>query len=654
MALRTVSDTGGNWNSTATWVGGVVPVAGDTVDFTATSGDLTVNVSTAILSGIDFTNYVGTITFNNTIQLNTNLNLGTGGYTQAGASGLRINADTTISGTTIWTRTFLIAANAAVTLTLSNNLNLSDLSLDGNAASLTFVLGGNVVSISNNISFIGTGTYTLNIPHDLQITNLTLGTSGGNRTCTINGLFTLSISGNLTQNQSNGITSGTTSILLNGTGTWSNASTGSLRNNLTIDTTGTITIIGTVHYGAATLTHIQGEVITTGSTLNIVTSTTLNCGNMNDVITNKWNNIVFDPSTYTLISDLNCQNFTGGGGSVTFTNSGGNIYISGNLLHNVGGGILGTASINLIGTGTWTDTAANSIRNDLIINTTGTITIVGNIYYTTGTLTYISGTVITDSSTLNINISTTLDTDGITWNNVTLSGTSQTFTLTSNLNCQNLTSASATINGFNVNVNGNLTANGIVLKGTSTIVLTGTGLWTATNASNTFRAPIIINTNGIITLANSLYHDGDLTYIKGIVKSNNTTIDFGSSIKTLINLHKLIFKNVVLGSLINLTMNEFFSGSPSVVTNISSSNINNNYTITFQDGFEKIAKFVNISNCTLSKPLQLLITTNSKKNSRNRGIRYINQSPNGIAKGEPSVNLTTLGAGGLLSDPTNL
>jgi hypothetical protein len=124
MALRTVSDTGGNWNATTAWVGGVVPVAGDTVDFTATSGDLTVNVATASLAGIDFTNYVGTITFNANIQVNTSVNLGTGGYTQAGASGLRIDANTTISGTTIWTRTFLIAAGStAVTLTLSNNLN---------------------------------------------------------------------------------------------------------------------------------------------------------------------------------------------------------------------------------------------------------------------------------------------------------------------------------------------------------------------------------------------------------------------------------------------------------------------------------------------------------------------------------------------------
>lgn len=83
MPLRTVSNTGGNWNATTTWVGGVVPLAGDTVNFTATSGNLTVNVTTANLAGIDFTNYVGTITFTAAITSGGTINLGTGGYTQA-------------------------------------------------------------------------------------------------------------------------------------------------------------------------------------------------------------------------------------------------------------------------------------------------------------------------------------------------------------------------------------------------------------------------------------------------------------------------------------------------------------------------------------------------------------------------------------------
>jgi len=870
MASRTVSNTGGNWNATATWVGGVVPIAGDTVDFTALSGPLVVNVITALLAGIDFTNYVNTITFNNIIQLNTSLNLGTGGYTQAGTSGLYINNNTTISGTTTWTRGFLIAANAAVTLTLSNNLNLTDLSLNGNAASLSFILGGNVVSISNNITFIGNGTYTLNLPHDLQITNLIIG-AVNSRTCIINGLFTLSISGNLTQSQLATTTSGTASILLNGTGTWSNASTGALRNNLTIDTAGTITIIGTVYYNTGILTYTSGTVITTGSTLAIATTGTLNCGNMNDIITNKWDNIVFFSGTYVLTSNLNCQNFTAGGGAVTINNSGGDIFISGNLLHNTGGGILGTASINLIGTGTWTDTAANSIRNNLNINTTGVITIVGNIYYTTGILTYTAGTVdtTTNNSTLNIGASTTLNTDGINWNNVAI--TTGTISLTSNfvmsnlltigttsnqtitfsgvgvlsptITCNLLVSTnsinttlnlphSITVNNFTysvsplgstgffilnnntINILGNLSliqsapniGGGII--GNGSLAMIGTGTWSSTyqpfQSSGTWynyiAVNIIFNTTGVITITNSVafgfrndgivttktityisgeinatssilwildsaiqsgivfntntlmwgsiyiarnvgasssynnitllsdlnisgtlyffdgsfsnslgfivnggyninmaslvvshgggvltgtatfvfnktgtwihgtgisvsnnitintsdtltisgnvyYNSRTITYINGKVITKNSTLNLTAA-STLINCHKINFYKVIATG--TITMNEFFSGSPNLVTDISGA-----YTIAFQDNFEKITKFVNIKNCTLSRPLQLLVITNSPRSSTNtRGIRYINQNPNGIAKGNPSINAPmTFGVGGLIGDP---
>ena len=76
MATRTVSDVGGNWSATATWVGAVVPIAGDDIAFTITSGNLTVNVNTAVLIGVNLTNYLGTITFTQTINTSGFLNLG--------------------------------------------------------------------------------------------------------------------------------------------------------------------------------------------------------------------------------------------------------------------------------------------------------------------------------------------------------------------------------------------------------------------------------------------------------------------------------------------------------------------------------------------------------------------------------------------------
>jgi hypothetical protein len=349
MALRTVSNTGGNWNAVTTWVGGVVPVATDTVDFTATSGNLTVNVLTNGLSGIDFTNYIGTITFNANIRLQGALNLGTGGYTQIGST--------------------------------------------------------------SGVSFSGTSNITCN-----------------GVICP----FALILSG-----------------------------------------------------------------------------------------------------TITLNDDLYFSNF--------FTAS----------------------------------SVATTINNF-------------NIYCMSGTL------------------------DG------------------------------------DENI-----------SGTSTFYFKGNSTWSTLYSGFQFRLNTIIDceTLTLPTVSNryASYASGTIRYVRGKFNKNGKFTVLASC--TIVDFHKCIIDNIQLQGGQTITMNEFFSGSPSRIINIISNSVTNNYIITFQDGFEKIAKFVNISNCTLSKPLQLLVLTNSKSNIRkstNIGIRYINQSPNGIAKGEPSVNLTTFGAGGLLPDPIKL
>ena len=63
MATRTISNTGGNYNATGTWVEGAVPNSADDVVSTATSGQLTVNVASAARS-INLSNYTNTLTMN--------------------------------------------------------------------------------------------------------------------------------------------------------------------------------------------------------------------------------------------------------------------------------------------------------------------------------------------------------------------------------------------------------------------------------------------------------------------------------------------------------------------------------------------------------------------------------------------------------------
>jgi hypothetical protein len=602
MALRTVSILGGNWSSVTTWVGGVVPVSGDTVDFTALSGNLTVNVTTATLAGINFTNYVSTITFNANIAVNTSVNLGTGGYTQAGGGtfGLVIGSATTITSNGVSWNNLLTFSGNSTTYTLADNLT---------------VTGNIVLAGTSSITFTGNILYI-----------------GGNLTST-----------------SLSTTAGTTEFIFNGTGTWSSPGGGAIRTNLKINTiTGPLTISGNVYYQTGTLTYIAGTVVTTGSVLNIANTSTLDTSGI------AWNTVNMSVGIQTLTSDLNCQNLTiSGSSNVTINSSVGNIFILGNLSYNSNGDILGTASINLIGTGTWNHVATGDIKNNLNINTSGTLTISGNVNYNTGTLTYTSGTVITTGSTLNIANTTNLDTNGITWNNVSF--TFGTTTLTSDLNCQNLIincNSTPQINLKNIYVSSNLQIDGTnFTQGTTEIILIGNGTWS--NSSNgTLNIDLTINTSGTIKLGTNIHYAiKTLTYINGKVNTKDSTLNlFAPAI--LINCHKINFDKVIIGIAGIITMNEFFSGSPAIVTNIKSSNTVNNFTIAFQDGFEKITKFVDINNCTLSKPLQLLVITNSPRNSTNRGIRYINQSPNGIAKNKPSINVPlSYGVGGLLSDP---
>lgn len=547
MPTKTVSNAGGNWSATTTWVGGVVPVAGDDIAFTATSGNLTVNVASANLVGVNFTNYVGTITFNANITTNGVLNLGTGGYTQAGASGILLNGTATLtSGGVTWSRllTFL-----------------------GTSQTYTFV--GDWTS-TGTVTFAGSGTTTL--------TN-----------------NTLNINGSLTQSGS-GLYTGTTAIVFGGTGTWSNSSTGAIRNNTTVNTAGTLTISGNVYYDTGTLTYTAGTVTTTGSTLNITTSATLATNGMS------WNNVTIGGSSNYTITLSN--NLTMGGNFVFSTTGTSTVTLNGNTM-NVGGNftvsgnsiLTGTTALVLNGTGTWSHTSTGVLRLNTNINTVWTITLGTNIYYNTGTLTYTSGTVDTTGSTLNIGANVTLNTNGITWNNIntttasaitlgsnltltgtlslgngttsfvlggfnlistnanlTMLGANATFTMPSNQTFKTLTitGTNATINTNTLTITENLTINNIV-QGTTTILYGGTGTWTSSGAGSIINNPLTINTGATLTISGTVYKGNTLfTYTAGTIDDTTGTV----AVQNLtLNLSGFTFRKLLVNNTITLSSN---------------------------------------------------------------------------------------------------
>ena len=384
MATRTVSNTGGNWNALATWVEGAIPTTADDVVFTATSGQLTITAGSTCKT-LNLSNYVNTITFTSGLSVVGNINLGTGGYTQAGASVLGMGASGTLtSNGVVWSRGFNITAG--LTCTLADAANISG-----------------VVTLSGT-------TITLN---------------GFSLTCSNNAIY-------------NGSITGTTQLLLTGTSKTLTVGGAGITNDLTI--TGSYTQSGNLLYKTGTLTTTAGSL--TAAALSIIGGCTLNCSNVT------WTSIGIGTGftgTVTLTSDLvTSGNFSHISVSGTATFNGSNLYIGGGLSASSGRFIAGTTNVIFNGTGLIAITGG--ISTNVTINTAGTLTGGATIIATGGTWTYTAGTwdFATNNTTFYIQGNVTMNTSGMTWRNITTSAT-PTVTLNSALNISNLLSSTTSV-----------------------------------------------------------------------------------------------------------------------------------------------------------------------------------------------------------------
>lgn len=263
MAAITISAAGGNWNSTATWVGGVIPTTTDHVVGNATSGQLTINVSASI-QRMDLTGYNSTITFNSGQTLTLN---------QAG-------------GTTI----FDVNNNFAGTGTLA---------LANVAQSIE---PGGLTNRIPNLSNLG-GTKTL-VNDDFYISNYT---------CTANTTWTggqrVRVGGDCTISSA-GHNAGTPGFRFDGTGT---VSAQFISGTYDINTAGTITFgtNGLSFLGVGTVTY------TTGTVVNSLLKITQTTGGTNTIDTSgmTWDNVYLQAAftgsntmTISLSSNLNAVN----------------------------------------------------------------------------------------------------------------------------------------------------------------------------------------------------------------------------------------------------------------------------------------------------------------------------------------------------------
>ena len=450
MAIITISNTGGNWNTAAAWVGGVIPTVADDVIATATSGPLSVTATGAVAKSVNFTNYINTFSLTNgTISIAGNLTLSAGMTITGTVASLLFTANATwTSNGKTWTGGYQVNTT---TLTIT----LADPAIIGGAVIHTGVGGvhtingstlrfnGNVTASSGRV-FAGTTVYRFTTATTQAIT----GTFQSDIVIIATGTVTLtSIIFSPATNKTITYTSG---IIPPGTGALALAPTGAL-----------IVTLNTSGMSWNTISNTGNNSIVLLSALNVTGTATLN--NSPTLVgafpLNAFNLIIGSSGgVLTLNNDINVTGtLSSGAATGTTINGAYNINASGSVT--VGTNWSGTAVLLYTGTGTFAGaTAASILRLNAFINTSGAT--FGSFTYRTGTLTWTAiGTSTLGTMVLTLNTAPTMS-----------------------VNCTGLVipTISMTLTSINTTFNG---SQGFTINNYSSLSSTSTKVtWQATNA----------------------------------------------------------------------------------------------------------------------------------------------------------------------------
>ena len=402
-------------------------------------------------------------------------------------------------GTGSWSSTAAIQTST-ININTAGTLTLTDVACVG-TTTLTYISG--TIAGSGTLNLVTGTTPTLDtsgciwpsatitslgpitLTSDLNVVNLI---SNNASNSTING-NNINMSGNFTQAFGNLI--GTTTLNINGS-TDQNINghaTYGLGINTVINSSGGTVYIGSSlrFYGAKTLTYTAGTVdcTTNSNTLQLLNSCTLNTTGVN------WYNVNFIGTgtyTFTLSSAMSVDGTLSVNTGVVATLATSDITASGSLTV-TGTGIITGRTITLDGTGTWSHTSTGEIRSNLTINTAGTITVSGVVYYNTGTLLYTAGTVTTTGSTLTLTNTCTLSSGAIAWNNVSTT-TAGTVTLGTALDVNGTLNIGASTTlaaaGFDITVGGDWTKTGTFTHGNNEVIFDTVANTSVISGTNTF------------------------------------------------------------------------------------------------------------------------------------------------------------------------
>lgn len=280
--------------------------------------------------------------------------------------------------------------------------------------------------------------------------------------------------------------------------------------------------------------------------------------------------------TFTLADDWTVTDliFQNGGFSVIGGNK--TIYVNRHLTGGSASNITATGTtIVMQGTGTWNHSASGAIVGaDITFNSAGTITL-STMRFSLGTITYVAGSIVATSSTLSLIATatgtTTLNTSGMTWNNINLGGLS---THTWNASSTVYLSGTLTLAGGGGKMQGMWDCSGSITHtggatytnaAGTTITMTGTGSISNT-AVGSFSCDITINTSGTITFGTNVrFTTGIFSWIAGTVNSTGSNFTASSPCTIDVNGNKDGGGNAICSTGINF-FNFTHSGSVSTIT----------------------------------------------------------------------------------------
>ncbi|MBC7862017.1 MAG: hypothetical protein IAF38_03530, partial [Bacteroidia bacterium] len=499
--------TGGSVSMTSS---GAVVVSG--CAFTTTTGTLTCSGSFTLSSG-SFTQGSGTISFVAATFSGGTFTGGSGNITSSGTVTISGCAFTSTSGIFTSGGAFTFSSgsfthNSGIvrftnTCTITGNITFYNLKLDATSAAKTYTIAsGNTLQVDSSLYFTGNNSITVNTgtidaKKNVYLTS-SAGTGGGSATLKFTGSGSQTLSGpaNFQDYLPN--------VDINKTDTLH------LANKIRVAGNWTRTA-GVVDGGSSTVTFINTKTITGSQTLNKVYIQATAAATVT----------IAASTTLTVVSDFKILNNGGTGFAITINTGSidakGDIYLANDV---TGGG--GSATINIVGTGTQTiygsTTAGNSPLPGVNINkASGTlyfsdyVNVAGNWAHTTGTIS--QGTsIIYFSGTNTISTSDSLKT--VTFHTGTHTISSGKTIIVDSL----LTIAGSTINTGTINARANLVIGSVATTGggNATLNINGTGNQSLTGNSTTGndRLPntVINKSAGTLSVTNTVSIGGNFTY----------------------------------------------------------------------------------------------------------------------------------------------